>query len=141
MTTILHPSDNIRKILTTSLAEVTTNVAASLTKHALQRSNSTIVGSVSSPETYVSVDWRWFSPPAILLLSTIGPLISTVWVNNAGVLQLWKSSILPALYHGLETELLLDSYDLGTVSTMEGAAQGTDVKLQNAGETGRLMLR
>lgn len=56
-------------------------------------------------------------------------------------LQLWKSSILPALYHGLETESLHDSYDLGTVSTMEGTAQETDVTLQNAGETGRLMLR
>ncbi|OJJ34564.1 hypothetical protein ASPWEDRAFT_42551 [Aspergillus wentii DTO 134E9] len=134
-------TDNIDKILRMGLGTVTKNVAASMTKYVLENNSTDVAGTVAVSESYVAVDWRWLTLPLLLLLCSIALLISTIWINMKRKLGIWKSSILPMLYHGLEDGMVPDSDDLATVSGMNQAAGKVDARLSFSDKKGRLMLR
>ncbi|KAL4740190.1 hypothetical protein BDV11DRAFT_185934, partial [Aspergillus similis] len=95
-------SNNVRKLISSGLGEVASNVAASLTKYFLDQTNKTVIGEMKLAESYVAVEWEWLVFPAAFVLFTWGLLVSTILMNKAEGLELWKSSILPLLYHGLK---------------------------------------
>lgn len=65
-------ADGIEETASTSLDQVTTRNANSLTKLALDKSNFTITGTMSHAETFVAVKWKWITlPAAVVLLSLV----------------------------------------------------------------------
>lgn len=132
--------DIIERIWAVGLDIVMDNIAASLTKYNLERSNDTVFGTMSVSELYVSVEWGWITLPAIVLLSTMVLFISTILGSRRHGLQLWKCAILPAMYHGLEDDILPDGPEYATVSQMRDMAK-VPVDLGFSGARNRLMFR
>ncbi|KAE8136997.1 hypothetical protein BDV38DRAFT_283388 [Aspergillus pseudotamarii] len=129
---------NFLRVRNTSLEEVMSNVAASLTKLSFDLSNDVVNGTVLVTEVYVSVAWIWLVLPALLLVLGI-ILISTICVNKGQTLPLWKSSILAAFFHGhINTEP--DGHDCHTISGMETIAADTKVRLRLSESNGQLIL-
>ncbi|KAF2138173.1 uncharacterized protein K452DRAFT_198829, partial [Aplosporella prunicola CBS 121167] len=59
-------------------------------------------GIAYSNETYVVVRWEWAIFPVLLVLIGAIFLIANLWINGHHRVPLWKSSLLPLLFHGLE---------------------------------------
>lgn len=135
-------SDVIEKILYSSLGEVMRNIATAMTKLSLEISDTTVNGTVEVSEVYVSVSWAWITLPASVLALGIIFLGLTILATRHQNLSLWKSAILPVLYHGLDDELV-DDYrnEQATVSQMERNALSVDVKLDISDSRGKLVLR
>ncbi|OJJ35802.1 hypothetical protein ASPWEDRAFT_41044 [Aspergillus wentii DTO 134E9] len=134
-------SDNLRRIVDSGLETVVTNVAASLTKHALDSSNSTIHGIVNVAQVYVHVKWAFLALPAAVLILGILFLVITILINRGQKLGLWKSSILPALYHGLDDSYLQDEHAYMSMGSMEKSAQSAKARLEFSEEKKRLVLK
>ena len=117
-------------------------MAASLTRLALDESDKTVNGTAEVSEVYVAVNWAWIAFPALVLALGILFLVSTIVATKSQNLGLWKSAILPVLYHGLDDELL-DGYQnkQATVSGMDQSAQSVDVKLDISDSRDKLVLR
>ncbi|KAE8349942.1 hypothetical protein BDV28DRAFT_151407 [Aspergillus coremiiformis] len=133
-------TENFPAILNFTLQTVVHNVAASLSEYGRGKSSSTVSGNVSVSQVYVSVTWPWLALPVIVLVLTIIFLIVTVLVNRGQDQGLWKTSILPVLYHGLDDDLLSDGDEYTTVSRMDDAARSSTVKLQASDSKRRRML-
>jgi hypothetical protein len=136
-----NSSQNAAKIIDSGLSTVVQRMAASLSKLARDSSNKTATGIVSTEQTYVKVNWPWVTLPALLLALGIVLVISTIMVNKHQRFGLWKSSILPVLYHGLEKEYLTVDDEYTDISQMDEAARNVDVKLELSDTQGRLLLR
>ncbi|ODM16827.1 hypothetical protein SI65_07792 [Aspergillus cristatus] len=106
-----------------------TNIAKSWTRYALTTNDSAVAqGAALVPQTYIQVDWLFLNLPAIVFLLSSVFLVATIVLNNRRHVTLWKSSILPLIYHEL-AEPLHDNQHT-TISKMEQQAQSVDVKLQ-----------
>ncbi|KAL2795139.1 hypothetical protein BJX66DRAFT_337144 [Aspergillus keveii] len=101
--TIAH---NLDSIMNTTLTRLLHNVAASLTQLGRDRANSTVRGTASVSQAYVRVNWVWISLPATVVVLTLVFLVLTLLANREQGAELWKSSILPVLYHGLDESVL-----------------------------------
>lgn len=135
-------SEATRKIVDIGLEHAMDNVAASLTKLNLDRSNGTVDGTVSHIEVIVAVNWMWMIPPAVILVACIVFLAWVILINRDRDLSLWKSSVLPILYHGRDDDLLPDCGEETTsVSQMEETAKAVDARLQILDTRRRLMRR
>lgn len=135
-------SHAVNKIIYSSLDEVMSNIANAMTKLSLEISETTVNGTVEVSEVYVAVSWAWISLPATVLALGVTFLGLTILATRHQNLSLWKSAILPVLYHGLDDELV-DEYknEQTTVSKMERSAQSVDVKLDVSDSRGKLALR
>ena len=138
---IQNSSQNAAKIIDFGLSTVVQRMAASLSKLARDSSSKTATGIVSTQQTYVKVNWPWVTLPALLLALGIILVFSTIMVNKRQRLGLWKSSILPVLYHGLENEYLTVDDESTDISQMDEAARNVNVKLGLSDTQGRLVLR
>ncbi|KAJ5593446.1 hypothetical protein N7537_010350 [Penicillium hordei] len=134
-------SQNVQKIVASGLEKVTHNMAASLGKFARSTSNGMVTGSMAISESYVDVNWPWLTLPALLLVLGIVFLVSTLLANKQRKLSLWRNSVLPILYHGLERDLVEAGDEYAPVSEMERTAGAIDVKLGFSDTQSRLMLR
>lgn len=136
-------SDNIAQIASTGLDQVTTRIANSLTKLALNQSNFTVTGTISHTKTFVAVKWKWITLPAVVVFLSLVFLLTTILANSRQKqLALWKSSVLPFLYHGIDNDKVAvpDGKDVVTVSAMEMDAKGVEVRLEES-ERGRFLFR
>lgn len=113
-------------------------------------------GTVFVPRVYVAVAWGFLALPAVVIALGTVVLVSTVLVQgrlcarSVDAVALWKSSLLPLLYHGLDNgnnsndggECDDDDDDDGsdsnsnertqeypTISSMEEAARLVEVRL------------
>jgi hypothetical protein len=71
-------------------------------------SNELIVGSASSPETYVVVHWGWLTFPLVLLILSIVFLVATMVKTSRHTyddIGNWKTSAMPALIYSLPKDL------------------------------------
>ncbi|KAL4915661.1 hypothetical protein BDW62DRAFT_203421 [Aspergillus aurantiobrunneus] len=94
-------NENIWKILDAGLEPIVSNVAASFTKAAFEASEFTVDGTVFASEVYVSVDWVWLVLPAAVVALGIVFLLLTIATNYRQRIDLWKSSIIAVVFHGL----------------------------------------
>lgn len=136
-------ADSIEEIASTGLDQVTTRIANSLTKLALDKSNFTITGTMSHTKTFVAVRWKWITLPAAVVLLSLAFLLTTILTNSRQKrLALWKSSVLPFLYHGIDSGRVSipDGEKVAVVSAMEVDAKGAKVQLEES-ERGRLLFR
>jgi len=71
-------------------------------------SNELIVGSASSPETYVVVHWGWLTFPLLLLCLSIAFLVATMIKTSQHTyddIGNWKTSAMPTLIYSLPKDL------------------------------------
>lgn len=88
----------------------------------------------------MEVNWPWLALPASLLLLGIFLLISTALASTRRSVGLWKSSVLPFLYHGLDMDLIEPDEEYKSVSMMEHAADNVKVRLGVSSLEARAML-
>ncbi|OQE21836.1 hypothetical protein PENSTE_c011G10254 [Penicillium steckii] len=129
-----------RKTIDSGLEATMNNVALSLSKYARQQSKATVHGTSGTPESYVIMKWPWLTLPAVLI--TLGGilLVFTALDSRQRKTSLWKFSVLPFLYHGLEGSLLKRN---GTelMSEMDRATQEVTVRLDLSDTEDRSILR
>lgn len=130
----------ILKTIENGLDHTMGKIASSLTRSAMKHSNTQVNGTISSAKVYVSVNWAWITLPAALQALGVTFLVLTILTNRRRRLQLWKTSLLAVLFHGLDGWRSVDDRH-ATVSQMEWDAQGLEVELKAAGEGKDLMLR
>jgi hypothetical protein len=71
-------------------------------------SDELIIGSASSPETYVRVEWGWLAFPLVMLLLSIVFLVATIIKTSQQTydgIGTWKTSAMPALIYSLPKDL------------------------------------
>ncbi|KAJ5361611.1 hypothetical protein N7541_002455 [Penicillium brevicompactum] len=133
---------NVPKIVRTGLDVVMRNVAASFTKAGLAGSNDTVAGTMMGTEVYVSVNWLWIILPAVLTVMGVVFFILTMMINRTQRLDLWKSSILAVLFHGLDNMGKREAkIPCARVGQMEEVAEQMMVKLMPLGDEPRLALK
>lgn len=131
-----YSSESIKKIQATNLSYVLGNIADSLSKLALDLGNETIIGNVTTSETYVKVDWKWLILPIYLEITVVGLLAFTVFLSHRRNVPLWKSSILALLYRGIP-EATLGQLPGSDVGKMEETARTTFAALELSGTKSR----
>ena len=129
---IQHSSVGMQSIATKGLNYVVESVAASLTMLALELDNKTVTGNVTTAEPYVLVQWTWLTLPFALEVTGIALFAATIVLSKRLQVQLWRSSTLPLLYHGLEEHKLPDFRVPASLSEMEELSRKTDVKLTSS---------
>ncbi|KAE8153561.1 hypothetical protein BDV25DRAFT_149089 [Aspergillus avenaceus] len=143
----LNPSSfDIWRAYYVGLEPVLDMVAASISKLARNYSNNPIYGVVSTQEPYVAVNWPWLTLPIVLLVTGTLLLVSTALSTTRGGVSLWKSSILPLLFHGLESEwvtrdMVNERGPCESASEMDQVAGGLMVDLGPSKEGGKTVLR
>jgi hypothetical protein len=132
------------RVIDYGLAPLLSDIAAVLTKYTLQTSNVNAGGTVMISQAFVKVSWKWLTFPSVLLVAGFIFWIVTVMKNGQHRLGLWKSSILPMLYHSAEDiDAGLDrpgsTAKYAKISQMSQSAEATRVKLEDIMD-GRLRL-
>lgn len=78
------------------------NIAASITDRIRHNSNGLSNGQVLRPVVFIRVDWPWITLPAASVVLAALVLFLTVANSQVHRVPLWKSSLIPFLFHGLE---------------------------------------
>lgn len=106
-------------------------VAASMTDLVQRCDNGSAVrGQAFRDEAFVRVRWPWLILPAALVLVAAALLLAAVVVNRRRGSALWKSSVLPLLFHGFERPL---DAPLGErLSMVEARAWGVEASLRES---------
>ncbi|KAJ5087256.1 hypothetical protein N7456_010872 [Penicillium angulare] len=130
-----------RKVLADGLEPTMRNVASTLSSYARQISNSTVLGTAFTTESYVNVRWVYLTLPAALIVFGIALLGLTAFISSHGKSNLWKTSVLPFLYHGLEDVPTTEDDRLESVSKMEKVADNMKVNLGSSATDSRLLIR
>ncbi|KAL4901469.1 hypothetical protein BDW74DRAFT_170176 [Aspergillus multicolor] len=97
----IYGSPCVTRIISDGLEAVVRDVALSFTRAAFTASSYTVSGAAYAYEVYVSVNWIWLLLPAMLVALGILFLLLTIAINRQQKLDLWKSSVLAVLFHGL----------------------------------------
>lgn len=118
------------------------HVATSMTEYLRTGRNSTqTYGEAWGEEEYILIDMPWLLLPLILIFLTFILLFSSIALNHSRNSELWKSSSLPFLYHGLEgwnKEVLAG---LDTLETIEDEAKSMQAILQRNDENEIMFVR
>ena len=110
-------------------------IAASLTQLGRDSRPSEVTGLVGLRVTYVHIRWEWLILPAVLEVAGIALLLLTIVAAKRAKTPLWKGSVLPFLYHGLEDGMKEDASALESVSSMEREAKAR-IRLKRAEKGG-----
>ena len=114
-------------------------VAAAMTNHLRNLSSLNIYGQSGSMELYVRVSWPWLALPVLSVILGMILLISVMKVTRKHKLNIWKTSELALLFHGLDFSLH-DTAEMDKVSEMEEIAMALQVRL-GQGPRGGLQLQ
>ena len=130
-------SPEAQYIANTSLSSVLDGIAASLSSLALTDTDNiaNVSGTAFVSQTIVEAAWYWLVFPFVLNICGILFLLLTIIESRRKKVKPWKASILPLLYHKLESSsrgVRLKSED---VSAMEKVSEAT--KAQFAYSDGR----
>ena len=134
------PSDVLNVVRAKGLDHVVGNLAASLTSLAVKHGNETVKGAVERSETYVLVRWAWLALPISLEAMGVTLLLGTVLYTYRRKAPLWKESLLPLLYHGLEELIVREPTSVSNLYGMEQSAMMTVVRLAPSKVDGRTVL-
>ncbi|KAK5690875.1 hypothetical protein LTR97_012038 [Elasticomyces elasticus] len=122
--------DVTKWIIAQNLSTVLDSVAASLTQLGLSANTTDQVrGLAYQREVHVSVAWVWLSLPIALTLGSILLLIAAAVQSKRYKVKLWKSSVLPLLYHGFEDGRLGGNLVPEAVSGMAEVAGGEKMQI------------
>ena len=114
------------------------NISEALTnymrQHPVANSSDPVLGTAQYNQTCVHVRWAWMAYPAVLVLAMLvffAAMVIETRVQDEVSNHDFKSSVLPLMFHGLETERTLDLYgeSMGRVWTMSADARRIWVRL------------
>lgn len=131
----IYNSDNIPKLLD--------DMALSMTQYMRTINPVEVPGESLEMVAFVHVNWLWFIPPVLLELSAVILLAASILISNrekrmAGT-QVWKDSVFPYLFNGIDKDRL-NEVGPGTTdsaSEMEKRAQQISVQLERDNGDGR----
>ncbi|OAX81902.1 hypothetical protein ACJ72_03756 [Emergomyces africanus] len=109
-------------------AHMMNTIARSLTNSLLQPSNQTMTGVVGVPEKFIQVRWGWIALPTFIVIITMLFLCLVILGTKRHEVEIWKSSSLALLYHGLEKPVK-DNAQFNRVSDMTRNAANVRVRL------------
>jgi hypothetical protein len=112
-----------------------------MTKAELDNSTTLVYGNVTTSAVHVAVAWYWFILPAALNALAILLLLATAVMSYRRNTQLWKSSTLALLYHGLDDPEPAPDLAMANVSEMGRWASVTSATLGATKDGGRVVLR
>ncbi|PLB45821.1 hypothetical protein P170DRAFT_253033 [Aspergillus steynii IBT 23096] len=97
------------------------------TKYALTTNDSSFIhGTVFVPEASVAVIWPFLTLPAVVLVLGFAFFYTTMFLNKKGQASLWKSSLLPLLFHGwLKTSMMISILPLARWSSKRGQSRSS----------------
>ncbi|KAI1119335.1 hypothetical protein F5Y14DRAFT_437895 [Nemania sp. NC0429] len=102
-----------------------------------------VQGTNSVQVTIISIDWAWLTLPIGLVISSAIVLVITVMCSRKNSVPVWKSSLMPLLFHGLEEWTIDERRDIRQGYwernlDMQKKAQTIKVKLtrNDSGKTG-----
>lgn len=104
------------------------------TKHATQ-----LEGQNGSFEPIFHIEWKYTIYPGAMLILTLYLFAFIVWATRS--MPIWKSSLLPYLYHGFDRPVLDSRYDLSSLPWMEEFSKEKKVVLRDADDGLGLKLR
>ena len=130
MTTIPDPGWSVQSAVTpeiflenTNTSGIIQDIAASMTDRIRHSgANASALGSTLRPLTYIRVDWYWIILPIALVLLSAIVLVMTIWDNSCRGAPLWKSGLMPLLFHGLKG-WRLDDLRVNSIQEMDRAAK------------------
>ena len=96
-------------------------------------------GQAFSSETYVHVRWGWIALPVSVVLFTALFLMAAIWRSRMSNTQVWKSSTLAVLFHGLDEETRSRFRSKRSLGDKKKEAKGITVQLDEGGEDGSLL--
>lgn len=96
-------------------------------------------GAIWGVQTCVHVNWVWLALPAGLLLLTIVFLVLTILRTRSKQARVWKSSVLPVLFSGLDQETRKSGGPVVSLEEMKTAAERATVRLEDTKEGYRLV--
>ncbi|KAI2976447.1 hypothetical protein CBS147323_480 [Aspergillus niger] len=139
-------SPDLQRVGDVGLETLMGRIASAVSKLARAKSNSPIYGVVITQDSYVAVQWPWLTLPAVLLVAGTSLLVATALITTHEGASLWKSSVLPLLFHGLEPNLITRDTMMQrgfyeATSDMEQVAAELNVELGLSDEGGRTILR
>ena len=120
----------------TGLATYMENLAESLTKMALDSDDNKVMGKAGTMVTFVRVQWLWLILPLILVLMGLIFLLVTRQASKKRKTPLWKASLWPLLFRGLEDEV---DVHVNNTGSMQEVADEMNVRLRHE-DDGRLTL-
>ena len=130
----------LQRITAANLSTVVGSIAASLTKLGLEDSNFTTYGNISTTQVYVKVEWNWLIFPMALEILGIALLVLTMIMSRFHKTRLWKSSVLPLLYHGLDDSIARTEPMPADVFGMSEMARRSQLRLGGPQIDGRIVL-
>jgi hypothetical protein len=117
----------------TGLQQAMDNVANAMTTALRMSSSDMAQGVVFVSEVYISIQWAWVTLPLLLYVLAVGFVVSIAWRcgrNTEGVkVHVWKNSLVTALFHGLDHEIVVKVGDLNEQKLIDEAAKDLKVKL------------
>ena len=120
----------MRVIASHNLSYVISNVAASLSKLGLDVSGETVTGVVQVSQMYVLVRWEWLILPAALVAAGLDLFLATVLRTAQHHNNLWRSSLLPLLFHRFGAAVIIDEPAPLNVARMEFRARLVELELR-----------
>ena len=123
----------------TNIPKTMDRVAAAMTNSLRDLSSLNVHGQSGSIELYVRVSWPWLALPVLSVILGMILLISVMKVTRKHKLNIWKTSELALLFHGLDFSLH-DTAEMDKVSEMEEIAMALQVRL-GQGPRGGLQLQ
>lgn len=137
----LFSVDNVTVV---SVNQSWTNIANSMTVRVRQSPDGMNLSSTSGDawhmETCISIRWPWLAYSAALLALAMVFLLATIAQSmHHSRKHLWKSSILAALFHGLDTDLREKFRHVDKSEEMERTAKRLVVRLGREEEESRLI--
>ncbi|EXJ90956.1 hypothetical protein A1O1_04063 [Capronia coronata CBS 617.96] len=127
--------------LADDLGALMASFAASMSDHIRNVSAVTETGTAWAMESYIQVRWRWLILPMSLGPASLCSLCAVICISRRREVQVWKSSTLATLFHGLDN--LENGPDLNRQSDMESFSKQIIVRLHPRDETsvGRPVLK
>lgn len=120
-----------------TLTTIWSNLAESMTiqmRQAGENATNPATGEVWKTATCIQVQWAWLAFPIILLASSIAVLAATIiHSRRRSPQQIWKSSALAILFHGLDSALKERVRDVDNMDEMERIARKLHATLYDEG--------
>jgi hypothetical protein len=132
-------SNIMDSLLERGLSGLSSTMAAAINNGWYALSQNNVTGSYMDSETLIQVRWEWLLLPVTLNVLGYIVLYSVIRTSKkTGQKQLWKSSTLASLYHGLDQTRITSVAE--TVTEMENAAGRVTVRLQLLDSQRRILL-
>ncbi|EQB52892.1 hypothetical protein CGLO_07436 [Colletotrichum gloeosporioides Cg-14] len=131
-------SVDLRKSLTMTLDDYMSNIADAVTGYITSTSPQASIGQTAPFFSYL-IRWHYMIYSGVMLVLSTYLLLYAMWKTRR--MPVWKTSLLPFLYHGFQTPAYEEGYDLSHVAWMQEESKNRMVALRDEQDGHGLKLR